>query len=268
MALAASGAAHVVLGLSLSLVVWTSAPEEPAPAGISLMFEAPAERQAVAQSVPQTAAPEPLQPEEAQPEPAQPQQEAQAEPPPPEPTAVPVPEPAEVAPVVPTLEPAPEPVAPPPPVVQAVPSPPPPVPHTKPPTKQFAARPQAKPVPAQTGPATPSADPARSGPAPSADASPPQAESPLAVGWNSLFSAWLAARKTYPEAARRHGDQGNVTLRFTVAVDGKVLDVALVTGSGSPVLDQAAEALLQNAVLPAPHTEISRTVRLRYRLDD
>jgi protein TonB len=90
----------------------------------------------------------------------------------------------------------------------------------------------------------------------------------VAVGWNTLFSAWLAARKTYPEAARRHGEQGNVTLRFKVAVDGKVLDVALVTGSGSPVLDQAAEALLQNAMLPPPHTEISRTVRLRYRLDD
>ena len=59
-----------------------------------------------------------------------------------------------------------------------------------------------------------------------------------------------------------------MTLRFKVAVDGRVLDVALVTGSGSPVLDEAAEALLHNAMLPAPHTEISRTVRLRYRLDD
>jgi TonB family protein len=59
-----------------------------------------------------------------------------------------------------------------------------------------------------------------------------------------------------------------VTLRFKVAVDGRVLDVALVTGSGSPTLDEAAEALLHNAMLPAPHAEIRRTVRLRYRLDD
>ena len=57
-------------------------------------------------------------------------------------------------------------------------------------------------------------------------------------------------------------------MRFRVAGDGTVLEVALVTGSGSPVLDEAARALLRDAKLPPPQAEISRTVRLRYRLDD
>jgi protein TonB len=90
----------------------------------------------------------------------------------------------------------------------------------------------------------------------------------VAAGWNSLFAAWLAERKRYPEAARRRGEQGNVTLRFKVAGDGTVLDVALVEGSGSAALDEAATALLRDARVPPPRTEISRTVRLRYRLDD
>jgi hypothetical protein len=33
-------------------------------------------------------------------------------------------------------------------------------------------------------------------------------------------------------------------------------------------LDAAAQALLSDAKLPAPQTEISRTVRVQYRLDD
>jgi len=95
-----------------------------------------------------------------------------------------------------------------------------------------------------------------------------QSVSPVAAGWNSLFAAWLAERKKYPEAARRRGEQGNVTLRFKIAGDGTVLEVALVAGSGSPALDEAAEAMLRDAKVPPPLTEISRTVRVRYRLDD
>jgi periplasmic protein TonB len=94
-------------------------------------------------------------------------------------------------------------------------------------------------------------------------------ELPSAVtGWNELLSAWLAAHKRYPEIARRRGQEGTVTLRFTVAADGNVLDVSVVTGSGSPLLDNAAQELLLGATLPAPRTELTRTVRLRYRLED
>jgi protein TonB len=171
---------------------------------------------------------------------------------------------------MPAPEPAPEPPSPPPPIVQAPSLPPPPVPvpvpvpHSKPPAKQIAARSlAAKPTPTPPGPAvTAPTEPAAGAPTVA------QSQSPAVAGWNTLFSAWLASRKTYPDAARRHGDQGSVTLRFRVAADGTVLDVALVTGSGSPVLDDAARALLRDAKLPPPQTEISRTVRLRYRLDD
>ena len=53
-----------------------------------------------------------------------------------------------------------------------------------------------------------------------------------------------------------------------MAANGNVLDVALVMGSGSPLLDNAAQEMLRGAKLPAPRTELSRTVRLRYRLED
>jgi len=270
-ALAASGVAHLLVGVALSAVVWSAAPDEPALQAVSMVFEAPADQQATVATQPTPAAAEPVEPEPPQAEPP-----VASLPDPVEAAPVPTPEPpspsppvAEAAPVVP----APEPPPPPPPVVEAPPMPPPPVPQAKPPPSEVPARPRmAKPMLPHSRPSAPSpAEPVPSAPGALADASPQQAtasEVPLAPGWNTLFSAWLAARKTYPEVARRHGEQGSVTLRFQVAVDGRVLDVALVTGSGSPVLDEAAEALLHNATLPAPHTEISRTVRLRYRLDD
>jgi protein TonB len=271
-ALAASGIVHVLLGVALSAVVWSAAPDAPVLQAVSMVFEAPADQQATVAAQPTPAAVEPA-------EPAPPQAEAAPTPPPDHVEAAPAPTPeppppsppvAEVAPVTP----APEPPPPPPPVVaEAQPTPPPPVPQAKPPASEVPARPRmAKPMLPHPRSSSPSpTEPVPSAPGALADASPQQAtptEAPVAPGWNTLFSAWLAARKTYPEAARRHGEQGSVTLRFKVAVDGRVLDVALVTGSGSPVLDEAAEALLHNATLPAPHTEISRTVRLRYRLDD
>jgi protein TonB len=89
-----------------------------------------------------------------------------------------------------------------------------------------------------------------------------------APAWNTLLSAWLAAHKTYPEIARRRGEQGTVTLKLTIGADGTVLDAALASGSGSTVLDQAAEAMLRGARLPAPNIELTRIVRLRYRLEE
>lgn len=59
-----------------------------------------------------------------------------------------------------------------------------------------------------------------------------------------------------------------MTVRFTVGGDGRVLDVSLVKGSGHPSLDNAAVAMLRGATLPAPGTEATRVVRVRYRLND
>ena len=145
-------------------------------------------------------------------------------------------------------------------------------PHPKPMPRQVAARPQATKPSLRAGsadeqPATRSV----SGAEPQSAAATPRAHPPdpsILASWNSLFSAWLAARKTYPEVARRRGEQGNVTLRFTVDGDGEVVNVALVAGSGSRILDESALALLRNAKLPRPQTEITRTVDVRYRLEE
>jgi protein TonB len=87
------------------------------------------------------------------------------------------------------------------------------------------------------------------------------------------LSAWLASHRVYPEEARRRGEQGAVTVRFTVEPSGRVVDVSVVRSSGSPRLDAAAEAMLRGAVLPpfdpsmrqAPQTA---TVQIRYSLED
>jgi protein TonB len=80
--------------------------------------------------------------------------------------------------------------------------------------------------------------------------------------------AWLAAHRVYPEGSRRRSEEGEVTVRFTVAADGKVSDVAVVKGSGFAALDAAALSMLRGAALPPPGTEATRTVRVRYRLND
>ena len=63
-----------------------------------------------------------------------------------------------------------------------------------------------------------------------------------------------------------------MVLRFTAAHDGQVLEVNLVHGSGSEVLDQAAQTLLRDARLPPfpadmPMPRQSVTVPIRYRLE-
>jgi protein TonB len=95
----------------------------------------------------------------------------------------------------------------------------------------------------------------------------PPAAAP-APGWNALLAAWLAAHRRYPEEARRRSEEGDVTIRFTVAGDGRVSDVAVVKGSGFGALDNSALVMLQGATLPAPGVEATRTVRIRFRLSD
>jgi protein TonB len=80
------------------------------------------------------------------------------------------------------------------------------------------------------------------------------------------------AHKSYPDLARRRGQEGTVVVRFTVDRDGRVQDVSLVHSSGSDALDEAAQALLANARLPAfpPEMAMARqtlTVPIRYRLE-
>lgn len=157
------------------------------------------------------------------------------------------------------------------------PTPAPPRQEPRKPTPPQKAEPKpAAPAPRATGPA-PSPSPAPStAPSPHggfASAAPPASAQPggaavVVPGWNALLAAWLAANRRYPEEARRRSVEGEVTVRFSVAADGRVTDVAIATGSGSSALDGAAVAMLRGAKLPPPGTDVTRTVRIRYRLSD
>lgn len=131
---------------------------------------------------------------------------------------------------------------------------------------------QPRPEPRRTAPAV--AQPAPSPPVPAVSTSPAapaaaaNAPATVAPGWNALLAAWLAANRRYPDEARRRSEEGEVTVRFTVAPDGRVSEAAVVKGSGFTTLDAAALRLLQGATLPAPGIEATRTVRVRFRLGD
>lgn len=61
-------------------------------------------------------------------------------------------------------------------------------------------------------------------------------------------------------------------LRFTVDRTGRVLQVTLVSSSGSATLDEAAQAMLRGAQVPPfpsamTETEITATVPIRYALE-
>jgi len=119
----------------------------------------------------------------------------------------------------------------------------------------------------------PAAAPATQPDAAATRAAPAAPQTPIAADWQRELSGWLAAHKTYPDAARQRGEQGPVVLRFTVDRSGKVLEVTLVSGSGSSRLDDAALAMLRNASLPPfpatmPQERVTATVQIRYHLTD
>jgi protein TonB len=128
-------------------------------------------------------------------------------------------------------------------------------------------RAEPKPAPAQAPAARPTGNVASAAPPTPA---PPVSAPATAVGptWNTQLAAWLAANRRYPEASRRKSEEGEVTVRFTVAPDGRVTEVALVKGSGWAALDASALGMLRGATLPAPGAEATRTVRVRFRLSD
>jgi periplasmic protein TonB len=90
--------------------------------------------------------------------------------------------------------------------------------------------------------------------------------------WLASVNDWLMAHRFYPEIARRRGRQGTVVVRFEVNRLGQVLNVNMLQGSGSDVLDQAAITLVRTASLPPfppgmPAAQETVTVPVHYRLD-
>jgi len=89
--------------------------------------------------------------------------------------------------------------------------------------------------------------------------------------WQAAVFGWISSRKSYPDEARRRGEEGRVAIRFTVDRSGRVLDAAIIGTSGSELLDQAALALLREASLPPfpaamARARITITTALRYSL--
>jgi protein TonB len=111
---------------------------------------------------------------------------------------------------------------------------------------------------APTGPPTPS---------------PAAAETPIPTAWREALAAWFARHKHYPDQARRNGDEGSVMLRFTVDRSGHVLDVRLLSSTGSSILDAAAQEMLRHASLPPLPPDMAQdrvtiTVKTHYALTD
>jgi protein TonB len=99
---------------------------------------------------------------------------------------------------------------------------------------------------------------------------PPQAA--ISPGWQSAVGAWLQSNKTYPDAARRRGDEGRATVRFTVNREGRVVDFQLMASTGSVALDAAVDQLLRGARLPPfpsgmSQEQVTVTLQIRYALE-
>lgn len=71
----------------------------------------------------------------------------------------------------------------------------------------------------------------------------------LVMQWGAQVAAAVERRKRYPSAAR--GAAGRVTLRITVATNGGLQSIAVVSSSGNEALNQAAIRAAQTARYPA-----------------
>ena len=141
-------------------------------------------------------------------------------------------------------------------------------PHPPPPRLPSNPRPSnaapAAPAPAQTQSAAAGAPPIKPVSPP-----PPTAINP---GWQSALGAWLQANKTYPDEARRRGEEGRAAVRFTVNRDGRIIDFQLLSRTGSTVLDAAVERLLRGARVPPfpagmDQEQVTVTLQIRYTLE-
>ena len=102
-------------------------------------------------------------------------------------------------------------------------------------------------------------------------ASPVPAATDPDPGWLRAVSGYIASGRDYPEEARRRGEEGRVTLRFTVERSGRVTEASVAASSGSAALDAAALTLLRRAALPPfpsgmTQARITITSPVRYTL--
>jgi protein TonB len=84
-------------------------------------------------------------------------------------------------------------------------------------------------------------------------------------------AAALERQKRYPESARARRATGVALLRFIVMRDGRVAGWRIERSAGEADLDQAVEAMIQRASLPAmpadmPGDSLTITVPVRFQL--
>jgi protein TonB len=72
----------------------------------------------------------------------------------------------------------------------------------------------------------------------------------IGADWNAELTKWVNEHKYYPQAAQEQGQQGSVEIEFTVDRVGKVTQLHLLNGSGSPFLDQAWLGMFAENHLP------------------
>jgi periplasmic protein TonB len=249
--LAGSVLLHIAAGTLALLAVTVTLPPPPLQQTVALEWEHPTEPQ----SAPAPPAP-PSPPPVAKQPPPQPAPPPQALPPPP---AKPVPE---IPPPQPTPEPTPVPVP-----NEVLPLPPPEAPPP-PPRPRSVVRAPTPPAPVPAPVQQPARAPIQQAP----PAPPAAAARVISPSWQRALESWLANHKVYPELARSRGEQGDVTVRFTVQHSGQVTDVTVVKSSGSPRLDAAAMTMLRGASVPPfdsamVEEQITATVQIRYRLE-
>ena len=98
---------------------------------------------------------------------------------------------------------------------------------------------------------------------------PPTPTGPIvSAGYRAALSAWLESHKRYPDSARARGEEGRAVLRFHVDRAGRVLNYAVVQGTGYPDLDAAIDQMMRGASLPpfpadmsASDVDVSVTIR-------
>lgn len=75
------------------------------------------------------------------------------------------------------------------------------------------------------------------------------------------LQAAIERLKRYPQQARLRRQQGTVTVRFSVAEDGRIRDLRIIQSSDSAILDHSVEQLFQRLRLPAPADELLPTLQ-------
>ncbi len=91
------------------------------------------------------------------------------------------------------------------------------------------------------------------------------------TNWLAELEQWVNERADYPEMAGEMGQQGDVTVRFTVDRAGHVSRLMMITPTGYALLDQSWLGLFRNANVPplsadAKSDSVTVTATMHYQI--